>query len=163
MGNRAVKSSRELARLSKELIYRVLDANLNRAAEGIRVCEEVARFILNDSKLTAQFKNMRHQIFMITGPNKRKKLIEKRDSERDVGRNLLRGELKRNSYQDVFFANIQRVKESIRVLVEFYKLIDKNTVIKLKKIRYHAYRIEKNIALKLPALSGVRQRFLPSR
>ena len=152
-----------MAKISKALIYRILDANLNRAAEGIRVCEEVARFILNDRRLTAQFRNIRHRIFKISGMLAREKLIIKRNSKRDVGRNLLSGELKRFNYQDIFFANMQRVKESIRVMEEFYKLIDRNTVIKLKKIRYRAYEIEKNVAFKLSALSDIRQRFLLSR
>ena len=93
-----------------------MDANLNRTAEGIRVCEEVARFILDDQRLTAQFRNIRHRIFKVCGVIAREKLIKKRDSREDVGRNLLRGELKRSNFQDVFFANMQRVKESIRVL-----------------------------------------------
>ena len=145
-----------MKRLSTELIYRILDANLNRATEGMRVCEEVVRFIINDRQLTAQFKNSRHQFFKLFDLLMREKFIKKRDSEQDVGRNLLRGELKRNDYQEIFFANMQRVKESIRVLEEFYKLIDLKVVIKLKRIRYRAYEIEKKVALKLSALSGTR-------
>ena len=122
----------------------------------MRVCEEVVRFIINDRQLTAQFKNSRHQFFKLFDLLMREKFIKKRDSEQDVGRNLLRGELKRNDYQEIFFANMQRVKESIRVLEEFYKLIDLKVVIKLKRIRYRAYEIEKKVALKLSALSGTR-------
>ena len=149
-----------MARISKTFVYRIVDANLNRTTEGIRVCEEVARFILNDKQLTAQFRNIRHRISNVCSMITREKLIEKRNSWEDVGRNLLRGELKRSNLQDVFFANMQRVKESIRVLEEFYKLIDINIAIKLKKIRYHAYEVEKKTALKLSALSNTRQRFL---
>ena len=150
-----------MERFSKQLVYRILDANLNRVAEGMRVCEEVVRFILNDRKLTSQFKNMRHQIFKITDASLRKKFIEKRNSQQDVGRSLLHGELKRRNYQDIFFANIQRVKESIRVLEEFYKLIDKKNFIKLKGLRFTAYEIEKKVSIKFSSLSGIRQRFLP--
>ena len=149
--------------LSKDLIYRILDANLNRVTEGMRVCEEVARFILNDRRLTAQFKSIRHRIFKVFVSLGRDELIKKRKSREDVGRDLLRGELKRSNYQDIFFANMQRVKESMRVLEEFYKLIDKKAVIKLKRLRYHVYEIEKNVTLKLSALSGIRQRFLLPR
>jgi thiamine-phosphate pyrophosphorylase len=145
-----------LPRLSKELIYRILDVNLNRAAEGMRVCEEVVRFVLNDRQLTARFRNMRHQIFRISTLSRREKIIKERDSELDVGRSLLRGELKRDNYRDIFFANIQRVKEAIRVLEEFHKLIDKNIVIKLKRLRYQVYDLEKKVALKLATLSGFR-------
>ena len=145
-----------MVRVAFESIYRILDANLNRAAEGIRVCEEVMRFIVNDRQLTVRFRNMRHQIFKLSGILARKKFIRKRDSRDDVGRNILHDELKRNNYQDVFFTNMQRVKESIRVLEEFYKLVDINMAVKLKKIRYRAYEIEKRAALKLSTLSDIR-------
>jgi thiamine-phosphate pyrophosphorylase len=151
-----------LARFSKELIYRILDANINRATEGMRVCEEVVRFILNDRRLTAQFRNMRHQIFKIFDSLTREKFIKKRDSIKDAGR-LLGGGRKRSNYQDVFLANMQRIKESIRVLEEFYKLLDIDTVNKLKRVRYHAYEIEKKAAFEFSALSGIRQRHLLSR
>lgn len=148
---------------SKELAYRILDANLNRATEGLRVCEEVVRFILNHRQLTARFKNIRHQISKISDLSLREKLIKKRDSKQDVGRLSVGNGLKRENYQSVFFANIQRVKESIRVLEEFYKLIDKDKVIKLNRIRYTVYELEKKVAVKISSVSGIRQRFLLPR
>jgi thiamine-phosphate pyrophosphorylase len=151
-----------LAKFSKQLIYRILDANINRATEGIRVCEEVARFILNDRRLTIQLRNMRHQTSQIINKLPREKLINKRNSSKDVGRLLQDGQ-KRSGYQDVFFANMQRIKESIRVLEEFYKLVDINAAHKLKRIRYRAYEIEKKVTFAFSALSGIRQRHLLSR
>ncbi|MFH1678668.1 MAG: thiamine-phosphate pyrophosphorylase [Candidatus Omnitrophota bacterium] len=145
-----------MGKISRVSIFRVLDANLNRTTEGLRVCEEVIRFLLNDRELTAKFKEARHRILKITGAAARKKYIETRDSKADVGRKSLRGELKRSSSQDIFFANMQRVKESVRVLEEFYKLIDIKAAVKLKRIRYQAYEIEKKAALKLPAISDIR-------
>ena len=152
-----------MKRLSKETIYRILDANLNRAAEGMRVCEEVVRFILNDAKFTAQFKSIRHQLIDSAGALKRRRFIEKRNSQLDVGRKILSGELKRENWQDIFFANMQRVKESVRVLEEFYKLIDKNAAVKLKNIRYRSYEIEKKVTLKFSALSDSGQEHLSKR
>ncbi|MFC1658329.1 thiamine-phosphate pyrophosphorylase [Candidatus Omnitrophota bacterium] len=149
-----------MAKFTKELVYRILDANINRAAEGMRVCEEVVRFILNDRRLTAKLRKMRHAIFRIFDPKSREKFLKKRSSRRDVGR-LLHGGRGRANYQDVFFANMQRVKESIRVLEEFYKLLDIKAVNKLKKIRYHVYEVEKKAAFEFSALSGIRQRRLP--
>lgn len=142
-----------MEKLSKGEIYRILDANINRAAEGMRVCEEVVRFILNNRKLTAQFKGIRHQLFKITDVSRRSEFIKKRNSHQDVGRKILRGELNRASPRDIFFANMQRIKESVRVLEEFYKLIDRNAAIKLKRIRFRSYEIEKKVAVKFPALS----------
>ena len=43
-------------------ICRILDANLNRAQEGLRVCEEYVRFALEDPVLSQELKNLRHRL-----------------------------------------------------------------------------------------------------
>ncbi|MDD4908408.1 MAG: thiamine-phosphate pyrophosphorylase [Candidatus Omnitrophica bacterium] len=135
-------------------VYRILDANFNRASEGLRVCEEVSRFILNDRALSGSLKNIRHKInkelkgFFAPGSS----LLEARNSGGDVGKTLYAKEMERNDPRDIFFANIQRVKESIRVLEEFSKLVSIKSALDLKKIRYDIYGIEKSIAEKMRAL-----------
>ena len=51
--------------------------------------------------------------------------------------------MKRLGYCDIFGANIERVKESLRVLEEFFKLIDKKDSAKFTKLRFKVYEIEK--------------------
>ena len=41
---------------------RVIDANFNRAKEGLRVCEDVCRFWLDEEVLTKKFKSLRHRL-----------------------------------------------------------------------------------------------------
>jgi len=77
------------------------------------------------------------------------KLLKERESLGDVGRKIYINELKRKNYQDIFFANMQRVKESIRVLEEFTKLINKNIAIKFKRLRYDIYELEKKVAKRI--------------
>lgn len=126
------------------IVYRIIDANLNRAKEGLRVCEEVARFILNNKSLTTKFKRVRHDICEIANSLPLASLLLKeRESVKDTGKDIYINELKRKNFQDIFFANIQRVKESIRVLEEFSKLLDKNPAIRFKNARYRIYQIEK--------------------
>ena len=43
-------------------VLRIIDANLNRALEGLRIIEEIVRFILQDKRLTGYLKAIRHQI-----------------------------------------------------------------------------------------------------
>src|SRR6185369_9776976 len=43
-------------------VLRALDANCNRAREAFRVAEDVARFILNDTKLLSRLKQLRHAV-----------------------------------------------------------------------------------------------------
>ena len=136
-----------------KVINRIIDANINRTKEGLRVCEEITRFILNSRNLTLEFKKIRHKIDTIL---KRLpshiKLLEERDSLKDIGKDIYINELKRKDYQDIFFANIQRVKESIRVLEEFTKLINRNIAIEFKKIRYSIYEIEKKVIKRLSSI-----------
>ena len=43
-------------------IYRILDANFNRAREAIRVAEDCGRFAFNDPAITAMAKNLRSDL-----------------------------------------------------------------------------------------------------
>jgi thiamine-phosphate pyrophosphorylase len=136
-------------------ISRVIDANLNRVKEGLRVCEEVARFILDDRSLTAGFKALRHRVDLAAaGCPGRDELLESRASRKDVGRTVssVAGEFKRSGYRDIFLANIQRVKESIRVLEEFSKLNRVDAALKFKALRYDVYELEKKVIKKFSSV-----------
>ena len=129
-------------------LYRIIDANLNRAKEGLRVCEDICRFILDDKKATSVFKSIRHQLTAVMSSLKISCLVQCRDIENDVGRPTTTAELKREKITDIFFANSQRVKESIRVLEEFLKLINRKTAQDLKALRYKIYALEKKVTQK---------------
>ncbi len=134
-------------------INRIFDANINRLKEGLRVCEEIARFILNNHSLTKEFKRIRHGVDSAAKQLPKKAiLIKERDSLKDIGKNIRLNELKRSGWMDIFFANIQRVKESVRVLEEFSKLYNIHAAIKFKNIRYSIYEIEKKAAGKISSL-----------
>lgn len=136
-------------------INTVFDANINRVKEGLRVCEEIMRFILKNRTLTSELKNCRHRIdSIIKKIPSSSKFLMMRESAHDVGKNIYINELKRKNIQDIFCANIQRVKESIRVLEEFSKLKNKDCAIAFKNLRYRIYEIEKKAAKKISALSN---------
>jgi thiamine-phosphate pyrophosphorylase len=132
-------------------INRIIDANTNRAKEGLRVCEEIARFILENRSLTSRLKKLRHKIGHLAITFKpQAMLLEERDSTTDTGKNIYANELNRRGVRDIFFANIQRVKESLRVLEEFSKLSDPKTAVSFKEIRYQAYELEKKFSQLIP-------------
>ncbi len=122
----------------------------------MRVCEEITRFVLDNRLLTYEFKKIRHKIDNIIKrlPQTPSALLESRRSLRDVGKNIYINELKRNSLEDIFFANIQRIKESLRVLEEFTKLVNKSLAVDFKSIRYQIYELEKRTVKKISALSN---------
>lgn len=128
-------------------ISRIIDANINRAKEGLRVCEEIARFILESRSLTASLKAIRHRFSLLSKKLiPRSELLASRDSKKDAGRMIYANELKRKNIKDILFANMQRTKEATRVLEEFSKLTKAKTAVSFKEIRYKLYELEKKIA-----------------
>ena len=123
-------------------LYRLLDANFNRAKEGLRVCEDISRFAFDQRSSTRSFKDIRHELTALMKLLKWKEIIEARDIRGDIGKTSTVSEMKRNNINDVFFANLQRVKESIRVLEEVSKLISEKTAEKFKRLRYRIYYLE---------------------
>lgn len=135
----------------KRSILRVIDVNLNRAREGLRVCEEVTRFVLNSKPLTAEVKKIRHRIQNIgdSFPKEWKGLIASRDSASDVGRTPSGLGMKRRGPADIFAANMRRAEEAARVLEEFLKLFDRSLSNRFKRIRFDLYEIERKTLKKL--------------
>jgi len=126
-------------------VYRIIDANLNRVMEGIRVSEDIIRFASNNERLTIRLKSLRHEIFdSIKALRKEhlEELVSSRDIN-DVGRKSSESEKKRDNLVDLFLANTQRGKESLRVLEEVLKLFDQKLSEKFKKLRFKLYEIEK--------------------
>jgi thiamine-phosphate pyrophosphorylase len=126
-------------------VNRLMDANFNRAKEGLRVCEDICRFVCDHAGYTRSLKNIRHGLTETLKPLKLGELILSRAIERDVGRGSIKVELKRDNFSDVFYANSQRVKESIRVLEEMAKLSNVSIALRLKKLRYNFYAVEKKV------------------
>ena len=123
----------------------------------MRVCEEITRFILDHHKFTAAFKQIRHKIDSLGNRvYPPVKILSKRRAQADVGRFNSSGELKRGNCKDIFWANLQRVKESLRVLEEFSKLIDIKAALGFKQLRYKVYEIEKKSFKKISSLSDSR-------
>lgn len=120
---------------------RLLDANLNRLREGIRVVEDIFRYIYNNKEIASKLKTLRH--------NSRidiyKELLDSRDVINDVLRPTVDSELNRSDLHSILIANFKRAQESSRVLEEFGKLIDAKTSENFKHIRYELYDIEKEL------------------
>ena len=126
-------------------LLRIVDANFNRAKEGLRVCEDVARYGYDRQTVTREFKNIRHQLTGAVSSLEILDLLKARDIEGDVGRGSTTSEFKRQNLNDIFYANAQRVKESLRVLEEVTKLLDASCARKIKGLRYKTYALEKKI------------------
>lgn len=129
-----------------ENVYRVLDANLNRLREGIRVVEEFYRFVKCNKERAKELKLLRHMIRDIDDGINTKNLLEARDSENDpFSFGQIAKESERENLNELLSANIRRAQEAARVLEEYLKVIDGLTPLSYiaKRIRFALYTIEK--------------------
>jgi len=126
--------------LSPEL-FRVIDANINRLKEGIRVVEDILRYKDNNKELSSKLKSLRHRAHVADN----KKLLQHRDSKNDVLRSSTKSEQNRSTLEDIITANFKRAQESARVLEELYKLENLTYSENFKTIRYELYNLEKEI------------------
>jgi thiamine-phosphate pyrophosphorylase len=129
---------------TSEKIGRLIDANLNRLKEGIRVIEDINRYIFDDEALSSTLKQLRHQLQPAYDQNR----LRYRDIENDVLKESISSELTRISINDLMIANFSRAQESARVLEESFKLIDPSHSERFKALRYGLYAVEKAFFLR---------------
>ncbi|QEL16989.1 thiamine phosphate synthase [Limnoglobus roseus] len=125
---------------------RILDANLNRARESLRVLDDYARFSLNDAALTEELKRLRHRLADATELLPPSLLLQSRNTLGDVGTTIsTAGEFQRATPRQVAAVNFKRLQESLRSLEEFGKLDDARFAREVEQIRYAAYTLERAV------------------
>jgi len=117
---------------------RLIDANLNRLREGIRVVEDIFRYIYNDKDTALKLKSLRHK----ARTDNYNQLLETRDVKNDVLRSSIKSEQNRDDLYSILIANFKRAQESSRVLEEFTKLSSIEDSENFKYIRYELYTLE---------------------
>lgn len=121
-----------------ENYLRLIDANLNRLREGIRVVEDIFRYVYNDKQMALKLKELRH----LSRLENYIELLETRDVKNDVLRSSIKSEQNRTDLYSILIANFKRAQESSRVLEEFSKLISIKDSENFKYIRYELYNLE---------------------
>ncbi len=129
---------------------RIIDANLNRIGEGLRVLEDIARLLLDDADLSQQLKDMRHEMVKVD-LSLEQQFLQARNSEGDVGIYLEASNQKKyKELSTTVVANARRVQEAMRVLEELAKNpgapLESD---KFKRARFALYTIEKELFSKL--------------
>ncbi len=120
-------------------IAQIIDANLDRAREGLRVLEDWARFALGRKDLVKSFKNFRQ----ILGKHHLKLYKESRNFVNDNCAGLSHPEqYKRNNTSSIISSNAARVQEALRVIEEFSRDHNQNLSNISSEIRYEIYNLE---------------------
>jgi len=124
---------------------RILDANINRSGEGLRVLEDIARFKFNDVQLSSNLRTLRHKIRQLF-QGKENQLLFSRDADFDVGKKISQESTTdmRQNLKDTCLSNFKRVEESFRSIEEQLKTMgDYSTGKKIEQSRFCLYSLEK--------------------
>ena len=120
-------------------IYQIIDANLDRAREGLRVLEDWARFGLGENDFVKRIKNFRQ----ILGKNHLEVYKQSRNFIKDNSKGLTHKEqIKRNSPEQIISSNAGRVQEALRVIEEFSRQHNHELSKIASEIRYEIYTLE---------------------
>ncbi|HEY2881344.1 MAG TPA: thiamine phosphate synthase [Pirellulales bacterium] len=135
-------------------IYRILDAEANRAAEGLRVVEDYLRFVLADGHLTEMAKRLRHELKAALTPLESADRLAARESATDVGAVLATPPgSERATPADVAAASFKRIQQALRSLEEYAKLVDPNIAAAIEPLRFRVYTLEKSAGLTAASLA----------
>ena len=120
-------------------IYQIIDANLDRAREGLRVLEDWSRFGLGKEKHVERIKNFRQ----ILGKNHLEIYKQSRNHIEDTCKGLAHPEqINRKTSEQIISSNAGRVQEALRVIEEFSRLHNYELSKIASEIRYEIYTLE---------------------
>jgi thiamine-phosphate pyrophosphorylase len=141
-------------------VYRILDANFNRAREALRVAEDCGRFALNDPAITQIAKNLRSGLQEVLATMPAEEMIASRDTAGDIGTEITSPtEMKRENLADVAKAACKRLTESLRTIEEYGKFVSPRQILRIERMRYDAYTLEQRLHDRL----AVGERFAATR
>ena len=131
----------------RRTLARMLDANLNRAGEGLRVAEDLLRFGGAPPHLSADCRKLRHAFVRAgAGLLPAAELLAARRTATDPGRRRT-GSVARSCTADALRANFRRAEESARVLEEGARLLGRpRSAATFMRLRYALYGLEARAA-----------------
>ena len=141
-------------------LLRILDANGNRATEGLRVVEDFARFALNDRHLAALSKQLRHELTAALNEIPVVARFAVRDTPGDVGTGITEAaELQREDGWHVATASAARVQQALRCLEEYSKPLSAELATRFEALRYRMYVLQRSLGITVSStnrLHGIR-------
>ncbi|MDD2714873.1 MAG: thiamine phosphate synthase [Candidatus Wallbacteria bacterium] len=123
-------------------MLQIIDANLNRLQEGLRVIEEYYRFLAPCDAAGGELYRLRHRVAVQA---EKIGFLPARNTQLDPGKNRSGGN--RKSLARVVTANFKRCQEAARVLEEYCKVCSCNSGF-WQKIRFSLYEIESGFRVK---------------
>ncbi|MCX8082317.1 MAG: thiamine phosphate synthase [bacterium] len=130
-------------------ILRVIDANFNRAREGLRTIEDGIRFYYNlDKSLIKKVKHIRHALSIAVDRYFGLSVIKKgRDTIGDRGKDIDNRD--KQDIKQLIERNFMRVSEAMRVMEEYSRLTIPSASQKFHNLRFNLYNLEKEVLLSI--------------
>ena len=128
-------------------VLRIIDANLNRLREALRVIEEYFRFLSLDEPIASAVKLLRHSLERIEADFGADSLVASRDTRSDPFASVNKPEeIMRPTPRQLLLANFKRSQEAARVIEEYAKLSrHRRASGTAKALRFSLYNFEKDI------------------
>ncbi len=146
MKRKTVKAERRMRAIShSRAVWQLLDANVNRAREGLRVVEDTARFVLKNATAARAFRDYRHRLDKLVRAHYRQ-LLAARDVESDSGRSNP-AQPYTHGIGDLTAANFKRSAEALRVIEEYGRILRPEAVVEAQALRFEIYKWEKKLTV----------------
>jgi thiamine-phosphate pyrophosphorylase len=126
---------------------RIIDVNLNRLDESLKLIEDITRFHLENKILLSQIRNIRRDFLIIKRSLPLPLIISTRRSHRDLGRKTKFDLGRKKDNLGLLLSSFSRAKESSRTIEETLKTTDTRLSNKAKQIRFQIYDLEKKIII----------------
>jgi thiamine-phosphate pyrophosphorylase len=135
-------------------LLRILDANGNRAAEGLRVVEDFSRFALNDKYLASLCKQLRHELTQSLSLVPVEIRLTARDTLGDVGATITEpAEQHRKDAWHVATASAARVQQALRCLEEYSKPLSVELATGFESMRYRVYVLQRSLGITVSSVN----------
>jgi thiamine-phosphate pyrophosphorylase len=126
---------------------RILDANLNRLNESLKLIEDITRFVIEDRRLLTEVRRVRTRYLTVKKSLPLLKLVQYRDSRQDPGAGKGFDTNTRRGMIDTALSNFTRAKESARIIEEILKSVYPELSSEVKQVRFAVYDMEKSALL----------------
>lgn len=130
--------------------FAIIDSNLERASEGLRMLDEIARFITAQEDTFGKVKAIRHDLQDIGAWFGPARLVGAREEARAHEVHVTKTEAVRSTAWSMIRASVGRVAESLRILEEFSKIYAPQATEFVKHSRYTVYVLEKELLQATP-------------
>jgi thiamine-phosphate pyrophosphorylase len=128
-------------------LLRIIDVNLNRLDESLKLIEDIIRFQIEDKVLLSKTRGIRRDFLAFKRSIPLTKIIMTRQSNNDLGRKTQFDFEGKKDIEGLLLSNLSRAKESSRILEETLKSMGASGSNKIKSIRFQVYDLEKQIAV----------------